>query len=66
MNRKIPSALVLLCLLLGMLSTAVHADEGPAKYSAGTLGELIAAVMEINTNGGEAEITLTNDIDLDL
>ena len=66
MNRKIPSALVLLCLLLGMLSTAVRADEGPAKYSAGTLGELIAAVMEINTNGGEAEITLTNDIDLDL
>ena len=66
MNRKIPSALVLLCLLLGMLSTAVRADEGPAKYSAGTLGELIAAVMEINTNGGEAEITLTNDINLDL
>ena len=66
MNRKIPSALVLLCLLLGMLSTAVRADEGPAKYSPGTLGELIAAVMEINTNGGEAEITLTNDINLDL
>ncbi len=61
-KRRLFSAL-LTCLMLLLFPMAARADS-PAQYSAGTLDELISAVMEINRNGGEAEITLTNNITL--
>ncbi len=53
-----------LCCLTPALTAAAQA-EGPKQYSVDTVDALIAAVMEINKDGGEAEITLTGDITLD-
>ncbi len=53
-----------LCCLTPALTAAAQA-EGPKQYSVDTVDALIDAVMEINKDGGEAEITLTGDITLD-
>lgn len=53
-----------LCCLTPALTAAAQA-EGPKQYPVDTVDTLIAAVMEINQNGGEAETTLTSDITLD-
>lgn len=59
---------ILLCLVMvaGMLPTVALAEDTTIKqYEVSTLDALYTAVREVNSNGGNAEIVLKNDITLD-
>ena len=63
MKKRLISVLLCLAVAMGCMPLAAFA-AGQAEYSVSTVEELIAAVLAINANGGDAAITLEGDITL--
>lgn len=63
MKKRLISVLLCLAVAMGCMPLAAFA-AGQEAYSVSTVEELIAAVLAINANGGDAAITLEGDITL--